>query len=167
MLSLKINALTKPTYTKLDSRLNSNKLEWNVFREDFNQREIVVYNIFQHAAFYDAVKQIAKKRPDKETFANKVRIELSYYFWSKSEHEVIVTSWPAYIDRAELCRLKDTYEATKDQPTPYKINISPVVGEKIDIYTQVIMNWDQFIDYSYKFFVENLPTVTRRVKKDE
>lgn len=140
---------------------------WNVFREDFNSREIVVYNIFQHIAFYDAVKQIAKKRPDKETFANKVGNELSYYFWSKSEYEVIVTSWPAYIDRVELCRLTDTHEKFKDQPTPYKININPEVGEKIDIYTQVVMNWNQFIDYSYKIFVENLPVIARRVKKDE
>lgn len=140
---------------------------WNVFREDFNSREIVVYNIFQHIAFYDAVKQIAKKRPNKETFANKVRSELSYYFWSKSEYEVIVTSWPAYIDRAELCRLTDTYEKFKDQPTPYKININPEVGEKIDIYTQVVMNWNQFIDYSYKMFVENLPIIARMVEQDE
>ena len=160
MFALKFSML-QPKLTKREYP------EWNVFREEFNSREIVVYNIFQHVAFYEAVKKIAKSRPTKEVFADKVRSELSYYFWSKSEYEVIVTSWPAYIDREELRRLRDTYEEIKNQPTPYKTNINPEVGEKIDIYAQVVMNWNQFIDYSYRVFVENLPIIARRVKKDE
>ena len=30
---------------------------------------------------------------------------------------------------------------------PYKINVAPEVGEKIDIYSQVMMNWEQFVEY--------------------
>lgn len=156
MFSLKIDAITRPDYTKL----NSNKLEWNVFVEDFNRRDIVVYNIFQHGGFSDALQKIAKQRPSKEVFADLIRCQLSYYFWSKSEYEVIVTSWPAYISQEELCRLIEENESSK-YPNK-KLNVCPEVGEKIDIYTQVMLNFKLFVDYTYKKLIEDVPVKKKR-----
>ena len=46
-----------------------------------------------------------------------------YWFWSKCEHEIIISSWP-YTDKA---------------------------AAKIDIYQQVMMNWDIFLEYTWSF----------------
>ena len=32
----------------------------------------------------------------------------------------------------------------------YKVNIKPEVAEKIDIYQQVKLNWDVFVEYIWK-----------------
>ena len=73
-----------------------------------------------------------------------------YWFWCKSEHEVVITSWPVYIDKAELDRLNTEYEEYNNKwgQYPYKINVSPDVGEKVDVYSQITsLNWDIFVNY--------------------
>lgn len=122
---------------------------WNVFREEFNQKSIVIYNIFNHSGFAQDVKKLLKEDITKDKFAEQLRRSLMYWFWSKSEYEVVISSWPVYIDKAELNRLNTECEEyyNKWGHYPYKIDVAPDVGEKVDIYSQIMMNWDQFIDY--------------------
>ena len=124
------------------------KLTWNVYRENFNNREIVKYNIFDHPSFSAEVKKIMKET-NKEAFAEKLKRELMYYFWSKCEHEVVVTSWPVYVDNEELNRINKEREddAKKFGREPCRMNITPTIGSKVDIYSQVMLNWDIFVDY--------------------
>lgn len=94
-------------------------LVWNVYWEDWNGKEIGKYNIFAHTSFADGCKKAAKKfKADKDGFSEAVRRELMYYFWSKCEWEIVLGSWPT--GRSE---------------------------EKVDVYDQVMLNWDHFIDY--------------------
>ena len=60
-----------------------------------------------------------------------------YAFWSKSEYEVIITSWPPHIEKEEFERL-----AKEDIRYRTWVNLS--IGEKIDIYNQVMINWEAF-----------------------
>ena len=122
---------------------------WNVYREDFNNRAIVKYNIFNHGGFAQDVNKLLKEDISKDEFAEHLKRSLMYWFWCKSEHEVVITSWPIYIDNAELIRLNTEYEEyyKKWGHYPFKLNVSPDVGEKIDIYSQVMMNWEQFYEY--------------------
>ena len=46
-----------------------------------------------------------------------------YYFWCKSEYEVVIAPWGGSIGANEV---------------------------KIDIYTQVMNNWDVFLDYVWR-----------------
>jgi hypothetical protein len=108
----------------------------------------------------EAINKIVKSRPSKEVFADLIRRQLSYYFWSKSEYEVIVTSWPAYINQVELGRLIEENESSK-YPNR-RLNICPEVGEKIDIYTQVMLNFKLFVDYTYKKLIEDAPVKKKR-----
>ena len=95
---------------------------WNVYVESFNQKEIVPYNIFTHYGFNEDVKKIYKKyKNDFETFSEEVKTSLMYYFWSKCEWEIILSDWPS-------------------SPT------SPI-EKKVDVYDQVMLNWDIFIQY--------------------
>lgn len=95
-------------------------LKWNVYNESFGFGGIKPFNVFDHSGFLDGCKKAAKKcGEDKAAFAEMVKRELMYYFWSKCEYEIVLTSWPPREDHEK----------------------------KIDVYSQVMLNFDLFIDY--------------------
>ena len=57
---------------------------WNVYLEDFNDRAIVKYNIFNHRGFAQDVNNLLKEDITKDEFAERLKQSLRYYFWSKS-----------------------------------------------------------------------------------
>ena len=114
------------------------EMEWNVYVENFNGLKIDTYNIFKHYHFMEDIKQIYKKHKDDfDTFAEEVKRSLMYYFWSKSEWEVMV---------APLFKRNDSNES------------------KIDVYSQVMLNWDIFIKYVWD--MSHARKIPRRGKKD-
>lgn len=143
---------------------------WNVYREDFNHRAIVKYNIFDHGGFSQDVKKLLEKNITKTEFAEQINRSLRYWFWCKSEHEIVLSSWPVYIDKAELNRLNTEYEEYNNKcgHYPYKINVTPDVDEKVSIYDQVMMNWDQFVEYvwSNMVIIDNKFTLTDNIKEN-
>jgi len=101
-------------------------LEWNVYKEDFNGRTIRVFNVFNHWSFHEACKKEFRKYRKEEQvkqLEEEIRKWAMYYFWSKCEYEVIITSWP-----------------------PPREN-STFNDIKIDIYDQLMLNWDYFFKY--------------------
>ena len=98
-------------------------LEWNVYVDDFNKREIVIHNIFNHYSFVEDLKKIIKKYTEKKEFSEQVRKILMYYYWSKCEWEIVLQGWPCRDDFKE---------------------------EKIDVYDQIKLNWNRFIDYIWE-----------------
>lgn len=96
-------------------------LIWNVLIEDVNLKRIVIYNIFSHSGFWkDCCEAVHKADGDKKVFEELIKTDLQYYFWSRCEWEIILTAWPPRSD---------------------------FDGAKIDAYDQVMLNWEQFIDY--------------------
>ena len=124
---------------------------WNVYREDFNHRTIVKYNIFDHSGFAQDVKKLLKTDITKDEFAEQLRRSLMHCFWCKSEYEVVISSWPVYIDKAELDRLNTEFDKYNNKwgYNPYNINVSPDIGKRVSIYDQVLMNWEQFVEYMW------------------
>lgn len=100
----------------------SSVLTWNVYYYDMCDKEIEVYNIFDHSRFNKAVREIFETSEYIEDFAVRVKDELMYYFWSKAEWEVIVAPWPN----------KGNDEL------------------KVDVYSQVMNNFDSFIGYTWR-----------------
>lgn len=125
------------------------KLEWNVYTYDFNSKEIKKFNIFNHGRFLEDVKKDLKKCETKEEFTERLRGHLFYYYGSKCEWEVVVTSWVPHITIQELERLNAEREENikKYDREPYHLYVNPDIGEKIDVYEQVRLNWDIFVDY--------------------
>lgn len=116
-------------------------LTWYVYRYDINHRQIYRYNIFDHGRFKEETYDLLEKRNiTYEEFSEKLRCSIMYYFWSKAEHEIVITSFPPYIDKKEFDRL-----ASKDFKISSDVRLR--CGEKIDIYEQVRMNWNVFLDY--------------------
>lgn len=121
-------------------------MTWNVYKYDINQREIEVYNVFKHYSFNVDVEKLLKKKISYEEFYEELKSLTMYYFWSKSEHEVVITNFPPYIDREEIDRLV----AEKDEH-PYRTYVHLEVCTKIDIYGQLNLNWEQFARYVWSF----------------
>ena len=104
-------------------------LEWNVFISNFNSGKIETHNIFNHYGIKEDFQKIVKKYIktlkddgtfDKKAFADEIRRPLMYYYWSKCEWEIIIDHWP-HCDRFR--------------------------EEKVDVYDQISLNWNVFVDY--------------------
>lgn len=98
-------------------------MEWHVYYDNVNKKQITYFNIFDHCGFRDDFCKIAAASQTKEEFAEAVRQSLMYHFWSRAEYEVLVYSWP-------VTHLSD-----------------PCI--KVDIYSQIKMNWQAFVDYTW------------------
>lgn len=94
-------------------------LEWNVYIHDINKQAITTMNIFDHSWFKEDVERNLKEIKDKNEFAAKLRSDLIYYFWCRSEYEIVISPW---------CGSSGEYI-------------------KIDIFDQVMNNWEVFLDY--------------------
>ena len=93
------------------------KLDWDVYRHDINRCRMTTYNVFNHGGFIEDVKKHLKTCKTREELAEGLKRSAMYYFWSKSEWEIILSPW---IGHGE-----------------------PV---KIDVYDQLRLNWDVFVD---------------------
>lgn len=94
-------------------------MEWNVYLYDSNSNEMVVWNIFNHGGFYNDVQQALQIQfLSDEEFEEVIQRSLRYFFWSRCEYEVLLASWPGR-----------------------------EILEKIDIFQQVMINWNHFIAY--------------------
>ena len=99
--------------------------EWYVYRYNINKKRIEKYNIFNHGSFAKDIENIIEEDPF--DIEKRIKKILLYYFWSKAEWEII---------------------------------ISPFIGEeteavKIDVYNQVMNNWEHFSNYVWQWYKEN------------
>ena len=146
---------------------SENMLCWNVYCGDFNGGEIKVYNLFNHWAFYNACVKAKKKfKEDYAGFEKEIRSNLMYYFWSKCEWEIILDHWPSgefYDMRSEttvgeltdkgIVRLGERSWQPKPE-VEVSVRVFPKNNRfkqlKIDVYQQVMNNWDIFINYLWE-----------------
>lgn len=119
-------------------------MTWNVFYDGPNN-EIETWNIFQHISFCDEVETALAEEVDKEKFERRLHSSVIYYFWSKSEYEVIVAPWPCYISRVESQLIKN------NELPRYRQVINVEGSEKISVYDQLVLNWDVFVNYCWGF----------------
>lgn len=95
------------------------QLSWNVITYDFNNKDFVSYNVL-NKGIVEEIKKYTKNIKDKTAFAEEVKRICIYYFWSKSEWEIVIQEWT-------------------DSDNPKEI--------KVDVYDQLRLNWDRFVDY--------------------
>lgn len=77
---------------------------------------------------------------------------MMYHYWSRSEWEVILTSWPTHMRLDELSKLNNEAEVHQKNygREPYSLVVNLSTKEKIDVYDQITMNWNIFIDYLWR-----------------
>lgn len=105
--------------------MSNEKLEWNVLRLNVNTKQIEIYNIFNHPKFKEDCDSAWRSLPQYNNFDRAIKDNLMYYFWSKYEWEIFIQVNP------------DSIENIK----------------KIDVYDQVMMNWDRFINYVKSYYI--------------
>lgn len=112
---------------KLKCTCNKN-ITWNVYVYNFNKGCIETRNILgKDSVIIRDVLEKAKSEykenvPDYDKFKEEVRKIVMYYYWAKCEWEVIISAWPPN-------------EKAKE--------------EKVDVYSQVMLNFDIFYKYLY------------------
>jgi hypothetical protein len=128
-------------------------MQWYVYIYDTNTRKVKEYDIFNHSSFAKDVKELLKYELYWSDFVDRLKRIVQYHFWGRCEMEQVICSWPVYIDGDELARINKEYEEYNEKwgHYPYKINIKPDVGRKIDIYSQVVLNFGSFCDYVLSF----------------
>lgn len=97
------------------------EMEWYVYYHDFNKRKLTKYNVFDHGRFVNDLIRLDLNKLDKISFSVELDKLVQYYFWSKSEWEIIISPWCGQADDI-----------------------------KIDVYDQLHMNWDVFVNYCYE-----------------
>ena len=114
------------------------QLIWNVLRFNQTTRQMEVYNIFNHGYFYNDLLKLKKdfKKDPKLDLKEEIRKLLLYYFWCKAEWEIVISPWCGEHNKSNSI--------------------------KIDVYNQVMYNFDRFCDY----VIENLK-LKRRANDSE
>ena len=131
---------------------DTTKLIWNVIDYDINTKRIRVMNIFEcNWVFLKDGLLYAKKHysDDFVKFASHVRQWLQNEYWSKCEYEVIVSGWPGVgFSEEDVEKLNKEIETQKEAGYKHpSVHGYDDTSYKIDVYTQVMMNWDKFINY--------------------
>ena len=151
------------------------KLEWNVYIYNINKRDFEVYNIFDHYSYFRDINKILKsfkKENDekKEEFEEKIKRETMYYFWSKSEWEVVLTpNENNYILTPWVGRSDAFLEVNDTEHFNWEVFYKEITNKKygnpsvkIDVYDQVKHNWEKYIDYLWSVRTDRI----RRHKYD-
>ena len=134
-------------------------LTWLVTYYDFNADKIKYYDVLKHRE--DFIKNLKKKCNTKEEFAEKIRREMMWCYWSKCEWELIteiddnnriwLSPWVGCRD-PENVRIDVTDREDFDWRGFTEKHIGKQIYKnkaKIDVFNQLEWRWDEFIDYCW------------------
>lgn len=85
-------------------------------------KKIIKWNVFNHSTFAEEVNKLLQDNLSMNEFSEVLKRYFKYYFRSKCEYEIILSPWAGRADDI-----------------------------KIDVYDQIMMNWDRFVDYVWQF----------------
>lgn len=134
-------------------------MKWNVIIFNINKQEIEIWNIFNHGSFVKYIKDHLKKCKTKEEFAIELQCELRYFFWSKCEYELVIEidkNNRIYLNPWVGCKepKKARVDVTNDSSFNWRIFAEKHIKKqiykneaKIDVHDQVMMRWEEFLDY--------------------
>ena len=136
-------------------------MKYDVYYYNINKNKIETFNIFEHRSFLEYVKKAIKKYKNKEDLVEQIKRELRYYFWSKSEWELIIEiTEDNHIFLIPWCGCREP-EEVKIDVTNYadfdwmdfakKHTERQIYGNKakIDVLDQVDYLWDEFATYCW------------------
>ena len=110
--------MTKKTTTKRAKRILK-KFSLNVCIWNFNQDKLETYDVVPHLKIQLRSCKKNEKPKTRDELSEFLRREAQYMFWAKCEWEMIIHSWPFRNEGRE---------------------------EKVDVYSQLKLNWDAFVD---------------------
>ena len=134
---------------------------WIVKNFDCNAQKIKDYDILKYRE--DDIKKLKKKCATKEEFAEALRRECMYRFWSKAEWEliigltedgrVILRPWCGCYNPDEV-KIDVTDDTSFDWQGFAAKHIKKQIFEnkaKIDAWDQIEYRWDEFVEYVWGY----------------
>lgn len=134
---------------------------WLVKNFNINKQTIEDYDALKYLE--NDIKKLKKKCIIKEEFANKLRTEMLYHFWSRAEYELVVKQTEdGHILLLPWCGCRDeakaTIDVTYDTSFDWKGFAAEHIGKqiynheaKIDVYNQLMWQWDNFVNYVWNY----------------
>lgn len=95
-------------------------------------------------------KANAEEKARLEFLEEEIRGYCRYHFWGRCECEVLLCSWPNAISMEELDRINSEVKEHKEKYPNlkhYRVTVNCDVCDKISIYDQLELNWNQFFLY--------------------
>lgn len=137
-----------------------NTLKWYALYHEWNTDKFVYFNVLEYIT-HDAttMKKLRKYKhiDDVESFSELLRRELMYMFWGRTQWEVIitrvegriiVTPWIPTLEDISLDVTDDEFDWLGFYEYMEEKRYSDANGDiKIDVYSQVLFKWDEFINY--------------------
>lgn len=134
-------------------------LGWLVKNFDCNRQVIEDYDILKYRE--NEIKKLKKKCATKEEFAEELRREYMYHYWSRAQYELIIERtedgriwllpWCGCRE-PEKVKIDVTDDNTFDWQGFAEEHISKQIFSneaKIDVYAQLVWQWDSFVDYCW------------------
>lgn len=135
-------------------------LKYNVLYHDLNSDNFKYYNIFVYGSFNEYIKKHLKESATKMEFAEKIKSELRYYFWSKTEWEMIITKKDDRIIMTPWCgsRNMPEFDVTDNKDLDWPLFYDWIAYQKyavdgaikIDVFDQVMFNFIEFVNYVWR-----------------
>lgn len=97
-------------------------MEWKVYYHNINSNQIEIFDIFSISSINADIKRLLAKEKDKEQFNEKLQSYIAHCFQARTEWEIFI-------------------EQSIGQGKPMKT----------DVYKQLKLNWDRFVDYIWSF----------------
>ena len=146
-------------------------LSWKVKRFDCNKQAIVDYDILKYQE--DFIKKQKKKCVNKEEFSEALRREFMYRFWSKAEHELLISINVDKVILSPWCGCRDPEKVSikvydKDFDwlafANYHLSRYPYQTKaKFCVFDQLSWKWTELVDYCWK---TKLPYERKNIKFD-
>ena len=134
-------------------------LSWKVKNFCCNKQVIEDYDVLKYRE--NEIKKLKKKCATKEEFSKALRSECLYHYWSRAEYELIIerteggriwlSPWCGCIE-PEKVKIDVTDDTTFDWKGFAEEHIGKQIFSneaKIDVYAQLVWQWDFFIDYCW------------------
>lgn len=85
-------------------------------------------------------------KDDFDAFTKGIKHAIMHEYWSRCEYEICISGlFSDMVASEEIDRLN---KERKEHPTQVRFDTKTDGNKfKIDVYTQIIMNWDPFIEY--------------------
>lgn len=132
-------------------------LSWKVKRFDCNKQVIVDYDVLKYKE--DFIKRLKKICDNKEEFSERLKSQMQYYYWSKAEHELIISTSVDKVVLTPWCGCREPEKASItifDESFDWFSFAMYHIGKqyfdskaKIDVYDQLMWKWSEFVDYCW------------------
>lgn len=136
-------------------------MSWKCVYYDCNANKIRDYDILKYRE--DFIKKLKKKCETKEEFSDGLRREMMYYYWSKSQMElilerteedhIIISPWCGCRNPEEVAI--DVTDRTGFDWRGFTEKYMLIKGHnnsiKIDIWDQIEFRFDEFVDYCWNY----------------